>query len=280
MHDDGPGVGDGCGAGDAGDQPLLDLLDALVNDRGPTGAAEALGVNYRTVTRCQRSRRVTQRMRQVLQEFRDSQDVSGDGPDVGAGDGTRADGAGESQHDLVAALERETRELRETVEAQTEELEALRRRVAEQGERNQPPPGDDAVDRKQGQTEEWRQPGRGHGLPDAGVVTLEEQPDEEHAFGPAAPLVAEWRRVRSAGQAAGSRVDRAVATVRRWELEVEMLRDFQLTLPPETDPLDESRRKDHVRWRQEALGEARRELGRAKRVRLLRRVLTLGLWRK
>ena len=54
-----------------------------------------------------------------------------------------------------------------------------------------------------------------------------------------------------------------------------MLRDFQLTLPPETDPLDESRRKDHVRWRQ----EARRELGRAKRTRLLRWVMTLGLWR-
>ena len=31
-----------------------------------------------------------------------------------------------------------------------------------------------------------------------------------------------------------------------------MLRDWQLTLPPEMDPLDESRRKDHVRWRREA----------------------------
>jgi len=108
---------------------------------------------------------------------------------------------------------------------------------------------------------------------------LEEQPDEEHAFGPASPLVAEWRRMRLAGQTAGSRVDRAVAAVRRWELEVEMLRDFQLTLPPETEPLDESSRKDQVQWREEALAEARRELGRAKRARLLRRVLTLGLWR-
>ena len=50
MDDDGSGVGDGCGALDADDQPLLDLLDALVNDRGPTVADEALGVNYRTVT--------------------------------------------------------------------------------------------------------------------------------------------------------------------------------------------------------------------------------------
>ena len=59
-----------------------------------------------------------------------------------------------------------------------------------------------------------------------------------------------------------------------------MLRDFQLTLPPETDPLDESKRMDHVRWRQEALTEARRELAKAQRVRLLRRLVTLGLWRR
>ena len=57
-----------------------------------------------------------------------------------------------------------------------------------------------------------------------------------------------------------------------------MLRDFHLTLPPETEPLDASRREDHLRWREDALTEARRELARAKRMRLLRRVLTLGLW--
>lgn len=117
-------------------------------------------------------------------------------------------------------------------------------------------------------------------MPDVGVVTLEEQSDEEHAFGPAAPLVAEWREVRDrmGDGLAGSRVDRAMVTVRRWELEAAMLREFHLTLPPETEPLDESRRWDHIRWREEALEEVRRELGRAKRARLLRRVVTLGLW--
>ena len=69
----------------------------------------------------------------------------------------------------------------------------------------------------------WRPPRRGHGLPDAGVATLEEQPDETHAFGPAAALVAEWRQLRTGGDATGSRVDRARAGVRRWELETELL---------------------------------------------------------
>ena len=64
----------------------------------------------------------------------------------------------------------------------------------------------------------------------------------------------------------------------QWELEAEFLRQFNLTLPTETEPLDESRRKDHLRWREEAFAEARRELSRAKRMQLLRRVVTLGLW--
>ena len=76
-----------------------------------------------------------------------------------------------------------------------------------------------------------------------------------------------------------ARVDRAEALVRRWELEVEMLRDWQSTLPPECGPLDEERRRNHQRWRQDALSEAGRELSWAKRMRLLRRILTLRLWR-
>ena len=278
MDDDGPGVGDGYGTVDAGDQPLLDLLDALVNDRGPTAAAEALGVNYRTVTRCRQSRRVTLRMRQVLEEFRDSQDVGDDGSGVGAG---VEDGAGESPHDRTAELERENRNLRATVEAQAVELEALRRQVSELEERDQMPDEGHEVDDAQGQPEDWRPPRRSAGRPDAGVVTLEEQPDEAHAFGPAAPLVAEWREIRARmwNVSVVSRVDRAVAAVRRWELEAELMGEYDLTLPPETYPLDDGRRANHVRWRREALAEARRELGRAKRARLLRRAITLGLWR-
>ena len=280
MDGNGPGVGEGYGARNDSDQPLLDLLDALVRYRGRVAAAEARGVNYRTLVRCEQSREVSRRMRQVLQEFRDAQDAGDDGTGIVAGDGAGED-MGETPEEQAAALEEENRELRETVEAQTEELEALRRRVAELAEQGPPPGGAGAVDGDQGQPRDWRPPRRDHGLPDAGVVTLEEQPDEQYAFGPAAPLVAEWRelRARTRDGSEGSRVERARVAVRRWELEAEMLRDFQLTLPPETESLDDSRRKDHVRWRKEALEEARRELNRAKRGRLLRRLLTLGLWR-
>ena len=130
------------------------------------------------------------------------------------------------------------------------------------------------------QNQDWRPSRRRPGLPETGVVTVEQQSDEEHAFGPAAPLVTEWRRLRAGGDQVVSRVDRARAAVRRWELEAEMLGEFHLTLPPETHPLDDARRADYLRWRQEALAEARRSFSRAGRVRWARRALTLGLWWK
>ena len=276
-----PSTGDGA-PGDRpdfplSDTPLLDLLDALVKDRGRVAAAEALGVNYRTMMACYDSRRVSRRMRKALEEFRDAAGVGDDSGGEVDYDGT-ADEV-ETLRQMVAELEEEARGLRELVETQAGQLEELGRRVATpEGKGRQP--GDTDTDGVDGRQQDWWPPSRGHGLPDAGVVTLEEQPDEEQAFGPAVPLVVEWRALRTGFEALGSRVDRARATVRRWELEVALLEDFRLTLPPETKPLDASRREDHVRWRQEALAAARREFGKAERVRLLRRIFTLGIWWK
>ena len=259
------------------DCPLLDLLDALVEKRGRVAAAQALGVNYRTMTNCQDSRRVSRRMRQALEKFRDEQEAGG------GQDGTAVDGDGETEAAMealgqrVATLEEENRQLREVVEAQGDPMKASGRSV-------------DSAEKRQPRLEEAEQVGaddeqRPRGSPrleseatDAGVVTLEEQPDEEDAFGTAATLVAEWRELRTRSKASGGRVERAQGTVRRWELEVAMLRDFQSTLPPETEPLGDARRADHLRWREAALAEARRELTRARWTRWLRRALTLGLW--
>ena len=70
------------------------------------------------------------------------------------------------------------------------------------------------------------------------------------------------------------RVKRAKAAERRRELEIEMIEEFGLTMPPETEPLPKSRRDTHLGWRKEALDQARRERIRAQRLRLLRRALT------
>ena len=269
------------------DGPLLDLLDVLVEERGRVPAAQVLGVNYRTLALCCDSRQVSRRMRRALVEFRDRGGSGAGETEVGDGDGP-PDGDGAALRQRVAELEDENAELQELADEQARQLEELTRRLAALEDGQQSDDSADVVDaddahghdQEDGVAQNWRPPRRRPGMPDAGVVTLDEQPDEAHAFGPAAPLVAEWRRLRMGGGQSGSRVDRAQAAVRRWELEAMMLGEYPLTLPPDTYPLDEGRRADHARWRRDALAEARRELGRAKRARLLRRVLTLGLWRK
>ncbi len=108
---------------DGNDGLLLDLLDALVGERGRTAAARGLGVNYRTMMNCYDSRRVTRRMRQVLEEFRDADVADEAGSDdeaevrVDDGEGV-AEGQGESLEQRVAAQADENRELRELVEGQ------------------------------------------------------------------------------------------------------------------------------------------------------------------
>ena len=253
------------------DEPLLDLLDALVNDRGKVAAADALGVNYRTMVTCHESRHVSRRMRKALAEFRDKHVDGGDAQDDEAGDIVARVTALEER---VMAMEEAHGALVETVEAQAKQMTESESRVEGSKDGKRRDSASDASEDDDGQRTQWRPPRREHGLPDAGVVTLEEQPDEEHAFGPAAQLVAEWRKLRTGGEASAGRVDRAWASVRRWELEIAMLSDYGLTLPPETEPLDASRREDHLRWRKEALAAA---LAKARRLRWLRRALTLGL---
>ena len=121
-------------------------------------------------------------------------------------------------------------------------------------------------------------PSLSHGLLTPAVVTLEPQPCEQESFGIAAPLVAEWRRLRTVDYVGYSRVERARMEERRWGLEIEMIGEFGLTLPPETEPLPTSRRDSHLGWRKAALGRTRRERVKAERTRRLRRVFTLGLW--
>ena len=64
------------------------------------------------------------------------------------------------------------------------------------------------------------------------------------------------------------------------ELEVAMLEEHGLTLPPETEPLRGLDRGAQLNWRLEALHDFRRRRARLEFLRRLRRVLSLGLWRK
>jgi len=82
--------------------------------------------------------------------------------------------------------------------------------------------------------------------------------DEAHAFSPAAELVAEWQRFTFGAAETRGRIEPAMTEEHRGELEIAMISEFGLTLPPEAEPLEELRRDDHLEWRRRALGKARR----------------------
>ena len=122
------------------DEALLELLDALVEERGRVPAAEVLEVNYRTLAFCCDSRQVSRRMRQALLDFRDAGGADGHGdvaPEVGGGNAGERDG--DDLERRVAALEVENAGLRELADSQAGRLDGLERRVAAlEGEERQP----------------------------------------------------------------------------------------------------------------------------------------------
>jgi len=101
-----------CEPGTESDAALLDLLDALVEERGRVPAAQVLGVNYRTLALCCDSLQVSRRMRRALVEFRDRGGDGGSETVDGDGDGP-PDGEVAALWERVAELEDEKAELRE-----------------------------------------------------------------------------------------------------------------------------------------------------------------------
>ena len=230
-------------------------------------------------------------MRRALVDFHAARGTVGAEADVGDADGTAVAGNVQALERRVVELEEENRRLRELAAEWDLRLDELTRvavgpevvedhgddvGAVELGDMPGDVPTDEQAD---GFGPDWRLPRRNPRMPDVGVVTMDAQPDEEQAFGPAAALVDGCRELVNAGGQSLSPVEQAQAAVRRWVLGARMLGEFHLTLPPETFPLHEERRRQQVRWRRDALAEARRELVRSQRTRLLRRVATLGLWR-
>ncbi|MCY4615168.1 MAG: hypothetical protein OXC71_02070 [Chloroflexi bacterium] len=107
-------------------------------------------------------------------------------------------------------------------------------------------------------------------------MTVEPAGDDAEVYGAAWPLVEEWRWMREAHPEQGRGVRWLETEARILALELAMLDEHGLTLPPETQPLRGFARKGQTTWRRTALHDARRALAWAR----VRRVLTLGLWRK
>ena len=251
---------------------LMTLLQELVRDKGFKGAARVLELDQRTVAECARTGQLSRRVRQALERA------------LQEGVGSAAARQRERNDKLesrVEALEKG----REAHEKGHDELgKELRRRMA-------------AVEGRV----EAQGTGAGHagagpsqaesGVPDAGrkpsskarvwreypdLVTREPAEDDEEVFGDAWAMIVEWRGLKDAHPNDGKGLDWLAAEERLRVVELALLEDHGMTLPPEKRPLRGFDRDGQTNWRRTALFDTRRAI----RKRELLNRLSFGLlWR-
>ena len=110
-----------------------------------------------------------------------------------------------------------------------------------------------------------------------GVVTADPRPGEEASYGRGLPAVVEWRRLNQRREE-GTTLDQVKTRERIMALEIALIGEYALTLPPDTYPIHPSEREGYLRWRRRALADLQTERARRELRRWVRRVLTLGLW--
>ena len=262
---------------------LMALLQELVRDKGFKGAARVLEIDQRTVAESARTGQLSRRVRQALE--RALQEGVGSAA-------ARQRERNEKLEERVEALEKGQealgkghdalgKEVRSRVAAVEGRVEALRRDGAQgsgAGHAGAGPSQAEADGSESGASGMGRKPPPRPRLrreyPD--LVTLEPAPDDEEVFGEAWPLIVEWRELKASHPNEGQGLDWLRTEERFLALELALLEEHGMTLPPARFPLRGFDRNGQVNWRQTALFDTRR----AFRKRDLLNRLSLGLlWR-
>ena len=230
------GLDDAFGGGDSGVEDLYELrltalLHQFVRRQGHKGAARELGVNPRTVAASVKQG-MSRRVREALERMLVDRDGEARDRLEDEMEGVKVEVAG--VRDRMAVLESELREgLQALGEQQAQGLRRLERRLA-QAEAGKGGGG-------AASPEAATSPAPGAGSPSRRrypeLVTTEPAADDEEVYGDAWPLVDEWRRLWDGHPARGKGLAWVSRRQRILELEVAMLEDHGLTLPPETEPL-------------------------------------------
>ena len=273
--------GDGSGGPDVEKLRRLRLsgfLRDLVRQEGKMEAAELLGVNHKTLTRAEESGEITGRMGDALELLLRKAD---DAEIARLGDRVE-----ELEERLEGGMEALRKELRDG-------LDGLRAAVAggepEAGGGDQPQAQDGERGEGAGRSETKAAPPVAGLRPkkpfterrlDPEVVAEEAADDDPEVYGEAWPLVEEWRERRADHPHQGRSLSWLTTEERLLTMELAMLEEHGLTLPPETQPLRGFGRKGQTSWRWKALADTRVALRKRKLLRWVRTVLTLWLWRK
>ena len=267
-------------------QRLMALLHDLVRKKGRKGAGRVLGIDRRTVGACMDGGGLTWRLREALER----------GLQEGAGSAAarqrhrndalarRVEKLEKELHEGLDAVRGEVGELREDQERRWEALEQRLAGIEAEREDGQGSPGPAdapvATGPAPGEAEAADKPPAKARSPERlypELVTKEPAPDDEDVYGEAWPLVEEWRRLWQTHTGVGRGLAWLETEERVRELEVAMLEEHGLTLPPETMPLTGLWRSTQLNWRRETLHEVRRAVAWR---HLVRKALTCGLWRK
>ena len=110
------------------------------------------------------------------------------------------------------------------------------------------------------------------------LATLERAEDDESVFGDAWELIQEWRELRDTHPNQGKGLEWLRDEERLMSVELALLEEHGLTLPPQTYPLRGLDRGAQTNWRRKALEDARRARKKRERLRWLLWALTLGRW--
>ena len=257
---------------------LMALLRELARDKGVKEAAQALGVDHRTLVSSLESGKLTRRMRVALgkallegggspaAEQRERNDaLEGRLKEVEG----RVEALGKGMHRGLAAVQGEVKALRGE---RAQEMRRLAQVEAGGGARGEAAEADGAVGKPK------RRPSLRREYPE--LVTLEPADDDEQVFGPAWPLIVEWRGLKDTHPNRGSSLSWLVTEERFLSVELALLEEHGMTLPPETYPLKGFDRNGQLNWRRTALYDTQRARAKRELLRWVRRILTLGLWRK
>lgn len=281
MADEQPGIDRSKSIEDLHHLRLMALLDEQVRHKGVRKAAEDLGVDHRTLASSLESGQLTRRMRVALDRA------------LLAGEGSPAREQKERNDELAGRLdvveekvEEQGREMTKGLSAVQGEVKQLRteqeqatRRI--EGRLDRVEGGGDGV--AAGTTGAASAGGRAaprlrREFPD--LVTVDPAPDDESVFGAAWPLVQEWRGLKDTHPNRGRGLDWLRVEERFLTVELALLEEHGLTLPPETFPLKGLDRSGQVNWRRKALDETGRARKRRELLLRLGRALTLRWWRR
>ena len=90
------------------------------------------------------------------------------------------------------------------------------------------------------------------------MATLEAADDDPDVFGDAWPLIQEWRKLKETHPNRGKGLDWLRRQERLLAVELALLEEHGLTLPPETYPLKGLERGAQTNWRRKALDDTQR----------------------